>query len=129
MLRRKNRGFTVLEVLVALAVATMALAAIANLAHGAARSGVRAATRLAETALAQTLLSFSVDRAADSEPLSGEAAGGLHWRLAISPSNGDRFAGSPAGGWTPAIVRVELRDQSGAHWSVESVRLMKAPAE
>ena len=42
MPRTDDRGFTVVEVLVALAAAAMTLAAIANLAHGATRSGVRA---------------------------------------------------------------------------------------
>ena len=129
MPRRDDRGFTVVEVLVALAAAAMTLAAIANLAHGAARSGVRPAARLAEVALARTLLSFPVDRAGAGEPLSGEAAGGLRWTLAMSQPTDEAIAGAPAGGWTPAIVRLDVRQAGGADWSVETVRLVKAAAE
>ncbi len=124
MPRRDDRGFTVVEVLVALAAAAMTLAAIANLAHGAVRSGVRTSARLAEIALARTLLSFPVDRVVAAEPLSGDAAGGLRWTLAISQSPDE----ATAGGWTPAIVRLDEREAGGADWSVESVRLVKAAA-
>ena len=99
MPRRDDRGFTVVEVLVALAAAAMTLAAIANLAHGAARSGVRTSARLAEIALARTLLSFPVDRVAAGEPLSGETAGGLRWTLAISqPTDEATWERPPAAG-------------------------------
>ena len=118
MPRRDDRGFTVVEVLVALAAAAMTLAAIANLAHGAARSGVRASARLAEIALARTLLSFPVDRVAAGEPLSGETAGGLRWTLAISQPTDEAIVGATAGGWMPAIVRLDVREPGGADWSV-----------
>jgi len=121
--RRGDRGFTVVEVLVALAVAAMTVAAIAGLAHGSARSGVRTSMRFAEIALARTLLSFPVDRNPSAEPLRGEAAGGLGWSLAISPSN--TTVAATAGGWTPRVVRLDVRDAGGAEWSVESIRLVK----
>ena len=126
MPRRDDRGFTVVEVLVALAAAAMTLAAIANLAHGATLSGVRVSTRLAEVALARTLLSGPVDRVAAAEPLSGEAAGGLRWTLAISQPTDETIVGATAAGWTPAIVRLDVREPGGADWSLESVRLVKA---
>ena len=123
MPRRNDRGFTVVEVLVALAAAAMTLAAIANLTHGAAQTGVRAAVRLAEVALARTLLSFPVDRGgAAAEPLNGEAAGGLRWTFAISQPTDEAIVGAPADGWVPAIVRLDVREAGGADWSVESVR-------
>jgi prepilin-type N-terminal cleavage/methylation domain-containing protein len=129
MPRTDDRGFTVVEVLVALAAAAMTLAAIANLAHGATRSGVRASTRLAEVALARTLMSFPNDRATAAEPLSGEAAGGLRWTLAISQSADEATAGAAAGGWAPALVRLDVRQADGADWTVESVRLVRAAAK
>jgi prepilin-type N-terminal cleavage/methylation domain-containing protein len=129
MPRRDDRGFTVVEVLVALAAAAMTLAAIANLTHGSARTGFRAAERLAEVALGRTLLSFPVDRAGAAEPLSGEAVGGLRWTLAMSQPTDETIAGAPGGGWTPAIVRLDVRQAGGADWSVETVRLVKAVAK
>jgi hypothetical protein len=122
MARRDVRGFTVVEVLVALATAAMTLAAIANLAHSAALSGVHTARRLGEVALAQSLLSQFADRDLNGEPQVGEAAGGLRWDVAIAPWSGDRAAG----GWTPVIVRFDVREGGGAEWSVEAIRLVKA---
>jgi len=121
MARRGVRGFTVVEVLVALAAAAMTLAAIANLAHGAALSGARTAKRLGEIALAQSLFWQFADRDLNGEPLVGEAAGGLRWGVGIAPWSGD----PAAGGWTPAIVRFDAREGDGAEWSVEVVRLVK----
>jgi prepilin-type N-terminal cleavage/methylation domain-containing protein len=126
MPRRDDRGFTIVEVLVALAAAAMTLAAVATLAHGATRLGVRSATRLAEVALARTLLSFPIDRVAAAEPLSGQAAGGLRWTLSISQPTDEATAGAAAGGWTPALVRLDVREAGGGNWRLESVRLVKA---
>lgn len=126
---RNDRGFTLVEVLVALAAASMTLAAIAELAHGTARSEARASVRLAQLALAQALLADPGERRIDAEPSSGESDGGLRWTLTTSPADGDANAPSAAGGWTPAIVRVDLGDRVGGRWGVEAVRLMKAPAK
>lgn len=128
MSRRNDRGFTVVEVLVALTAAAMILAAIANLAHGSARLTGRASVRVAEVALAQALFADPADRAADAEPRSGVASGGLRWRLALAPSADETADGVAAGGWTPAVVRLDVRDPGGGAWSVETIRLVKAPA-
>ena len=126
MPRRDDRGVTVVEVLVALAAAAMTLAAIAELTHGATRMGLHASTRLAEVALARTLLSFPVDRDAGAQLRSGVAAGGLRWAVALAPPAADLAAGPSAGGWVPAIVRLDVREAGGADWRVDSVRLVKA---
>jgi prepilin-type N-terminal cleavage/methylation domain-containing protein len=126
---KHDRGFTLVEVLVALAAASMTLAAIAELAHGAARSEARAAVRLAQRALAQALLADPGERRIDAEPSSGESDGGLRWTLTTTPTTDDANTPPATDGWTPAIVRVDLGDRIGGRWSVETVRLMKAPAK
>jgi hypothetical protein len=122
MAREDVRGFSVVEVLVALAAAAMMLAAIASLAHGAALSGRRTVRRFGEIALAQSLLSQPTGRDANGDQQAGEAAGGLRWNLAMAPWGGEPVAA----GWAPAIVRFEARDGGNGRWSVETIRLVKA---
>lgn len=129
MSRTTDRGFTIVEVLAALATAAMILAAVANLSHGAARSGARTSTRLAEIALARALLAYPADRAAAGDLRSGETVDGLRWRVAVGPSSDAAASESTGGGWRSALVSVDIQSAGGAVWRVEAIRLVKASAK
>jgi len=121
----KNAGFTILEVLVAIAVVATALTAIGALT-GATTRGVRALEQhvvVVETARS-VLASLQSSTPLSSRETVGELYGN-RWRIGISP-----FAAGPVvpdSPWVPATVTIRVQSPSGAALNVETVRLQPNP--
>ncbi len=104
-----ERGFTVIEILVALMIAGLGLAAIMRLtSSGLQLSG--SATRVArETALARSALErFGADMPVSPGVLTGEMSEGFHWRSEIQVADPT----TPAEILQPAIVTVTVWDSN-----------------
>jgi general secretion pathway protein I len=118
----QNAGFTILEVLIAIAVVTISLTAIGTLT-GVTTRGVRSLEQhvaLVETA--RTVVSSLPPR---TQLSSGEVTGELYgsrWRMGVSP-----FFGAPAmapdSPWMPATISIRVQSPSGAALNLETVRL------
>ena len=122
-------GFTLIEVVVALAVVTIMLTAIGAVATTSAR-GTRSLEEhlaLVETTgiVAATL---PKDNVAALDDLSGEILG-RRWRIALAPSIGSRINPMPDSPWMPQTVVVRVRSPSGAVYGFESVRLQRRPVQ
>ena len=120
----KNAGFTILEVLIAIAVVATALTAIGALT-GATTRGVRTLEQhvvVVETARS-VLASLQSSTPLSSRETTGELYGN-RWRIGISPFAGAVVPDSP---WVPATVTVRVQSPSGAALNVETVRLQPNP--
>lgn len=121
----KDAGFTILEVLIAIAVVATALTAIGALT-GATTRGVRAIEQhvvVVETARS-VLASLQPSTPLSSTETAGELYGN-RWRIGISPfAVGPVMPDSP---WFPATVTVRVQSPSGAALNVETVRLQPKP--
>jgi len=120
----KNAGFTILEVLIAIAVVATVLTAIGALT-GATTRGVRALEQhvvVVETARS-VLASLQSSTPLSSRETTGELYGN-RWRIGISPFAGAVVPDSP---WVPATVTVRVQSPSGAALNVETVRLQPNP--
>jgi general secretion pathway protein I len=117
----KNAGFTILEVLIAIAVVATTLTAIGALT-GATTRGVRALEQ--HVVVVETARSVLASLQSSPPLSSSETAGELYgnrWRIGISPiAIGPIMPDSP---WVPATVTVRVQSPSGASLSVETVRL------
>lgn len=105
---RRQRGFTLLEVLVALAIAGLALAVMTDAVSGGFLS-VRTAAGYQE-ALSRAkshLASLGSDKVLQPGQADGEDGGGYHWRYSVSEI--DRQAGMPG----LALYDIEV----GVSWS------------
>jgi len=118
-------GFTLVEVLVALALVAISLTAIGAVVTTSSR-GTRSLEQhlaLVETArIVAATLPKSEQLTADG--LSGEILG-HRWRVDISPFFGGgiyQIADSP---WIPQTVVVRVRSPSGAVYGFETVRLQR----
>ena len=122
--RRRQRGFTLIEIIVALAILAVALGALFQSFSGGLRATTVAERQAAAVMLAQSLL----DRVGQDIPLvPGEQAGvsddGLRWSLAIAPSPliaPERRADSPL---LPLDVRVSVAAERGSPVTLTSLRL------
>lgn len=126
---RTDAGFTIIEVLVSLAVVAICLAAIGSLVATTLR-GVSAVER--HLALAETARAVVATVAPPAHVLMGVTSGemsGYPWRVVVSPWTGGGVAPTPDSPWIPQWVRIRVLSPSGAAFDIQTVRLQKRPSE
>ncbi|MCI0430487.1 MAG: prepilin-type N-terminal cleavage/methylation domain-containing protein [Rhodospirillales bacterium] len=127
--RKCRRGFTLIEIVVALAILAVALGALFQAFSGGLRATAVADRRAAAVMLAQSLL----DRIGQDIPLAageqaGESGDGLHWSITVVPSPliaPERRADSPV---IPFDVEVSVAADGGRTVTLTSLRLAPAAA-
>ena len=125
--RKRQRGFTLIEIIVALAILSISLAALFQAFSGGLRATGVTGRQASAVMLARSLL----DRVGQDIPLAaGEQAGvsedGLRWRIAIAPSAliaPERRADSPV---VPLDVEVTVAADGAQPITLATLRL--APA-
>jgi general secretion pathway protein I len=127
--RRKNKsaGFTLIEVLVALAVVAASLAAIGSLIATSVRGAHAVEQHVALVEQARAVMAALPRR---DELSIGQAAGeiaGYRWQIAVLPyPTGQTGTVSQ---WVPRTVVTTVRSRSGAALQVHTVRLVRRPSE
>jgi general secretion pathway protein I len=127
---RRDAGFTILEVLVALALVAVVIVAIGSVMATNVR-GVRALERhVALTQAMRTAMTTAIPPRERLQP--GASSGqteGFRWTVDVSPLGGDWTVPNSDVAWVPELVRVRVRSPSGAISDIRTVRLMKRPSE
>jgi general secretion pathway protein I len=125
---KANGGFTLIEVLVALAVIAVSLGAIGSLIAASVR-GTRALER--QVALVETARSVIAGLPDRESFVPGGFAGvtaGHRWRVDVLPFRTGTDPKEPTP-WLPQTVVVRVQSPSGPILQVESVRLRRRPPE
>ena len=123
-----SAGFTLIEVLVALAVVATSLAAIGTLIATSVR-GARAVEQ--HVVLVERARALMAELPRRDELSTGEAAGelaGHRWRIAVLPYP-TGLVDRPKSTWVPRAVVATVRSPSGAVLQVHTVRLVRRPSE
>jgi general secretion pathway protein I len=129
-MRRMNRdgGFTLIEVVVALAVVAVVLTAIGAVAATSSR-GTRSLEQ--HLALVETtrIVAATLPRnsQANLDGLTGEILS-HRWRISLAPFVGSGIYQPPDSPWIPQTVVVRVRSPSGAVTGFETVRLQQRQA-
>ena len=125
---RYSSGFTLVEVLVALAVMASTLAAIGSLMNATLRSGVHLERHFAEVETAQQIIAGlpGPDDLRDGSS-SGEMAGHV-WRLDATPYRTNLVRPGTPADWTPEKIVLTVRGPNGAFLNVDMIRLVRARA-
>ncbi len=121
----KSAGFTIIEVLIAIAVVAISLTAIGALT-GTTTRGVGSLEQ--HVALAETARTVAASLPSRTQLGSGEIAGELYgnrWRVGLSPFFGDATALSPDSPWIPETISIRIQSPSGAALNLETVRLQR----
>lgn len=127
---RPEAGFTILEVLIALAIVSVVIVAIGSVMSTNAR-GVRALeNHVALIQTARTVLSTAIPPRKDLAPgsLSGQIRD-YRWQVDIGPVGGGWVIGDADVAWIPELVKIHVRSPSGAAVELETVRLMQRPRQ
>jgi general secretion pathway protein I len=127
---RHDAGFTILEVLVALALVAVVIVAVGAVMAGNVR-GVRALDR--HVALMQATRTAMATAIPPRDQLQqGTSSGqndGYRWTVDVSPLGGEWTVPNSEIAWVPELIRVRVRSPGGAVSDIRTVRLMKRPSE
>ena len=126
---RAQAGFTLIEVVVALAVVAVSLAAIGSLMATTVR-GMRAVdTRLALIETARAIETSLPDR---NELKIGNVAGELadhRWRVDVLPFLTGNIAAQQSNPWVPQTVIIRVQSPTGAIIEIDTVRLRQRTSQ
>jgi len=127
---RRDAGFTIIEVLIALAVVAVAIVAIGSVMSTNVR-GVRALEQ--HVTLMQTVRSvMTTDIPPRAELGTGVLSGQVNdhrWKIDVGPLGDDWAVPGSEVAWIPALVRIQVRSPSGAVSDLKTVRLMRGPTK
>ncbi|HVX78695.1 MAG TPA: prepilin-type N-terminal cleavage/methylation domain-containing protein [Bradyrhizobium sp.] len=122
---RRDAGFTIIEVLIALAIVAVSIVAIGSLMATNAR-GVRSLEQhVALVQAARAVMTAGLPARAELQP--GASSGqleGYHWSVDVTPLGGGWAVKDADVSWTPELVRVRVQAPSGAVSDIRTVRLM-----
>ena len=126
----RDAGFTIIEVLIALAIVAVSIVAIGSLMATNVR-GVRSLEQhVALTQTARTVMTVGLPPRAELRPgtLSGQADN-YRWTVEVMPLGGDWTVPNADIPWVPELVRVRVKSPSGALSDIRTVRLMQKPSK
>ena len=126
----RDAGFTIIEVLIALAIVAVSIVAIGSLMAANSR-GVRSLEQ--HVALMQTTRAVMMTGIPPREelrpgPSSGQADG-YRWTVDVRPLGGEWAVSGADTPWIPELVRVRVTSPSGALSDIRTVRLMRRSSE
>jgi general secretion pathway protein I len=118
------KGFTLIEVLVALAVVAVMLSAIGSVVAVTTRGARSVSVHLALTETARAIVTGLPDRADLNRTQSGEVAG-HRWRIDVLPFYAN-FVDPEKSAWIPQTVVVRVQSPAGPILQINTVRLRQA---
>jgi general secretion pathway protein I len=127
---RYDAGFTIIEVLIALAIVAVSIVAIGSVMATNVR-GVRSLEQhVALVQVARTVMTAGIPTRTSLGPgtLSGRIDD-YRWTIDVAPLGGDWAVPGADIAWVPELVRVRVRSPSGAISDIRTVRLMHRPTE
>jgi general secretion pathway protein I len=127
---RRDAGFTIIEVLIALAIVAVSIVAIGSVMATNVR-GVRSLEQhVALMQATRTVMTAGIPTRTSLGPgaLSGRIDD-YRWTIDVGPLGGGWAVAGADVAWVPELVRVRVRSPSGAVSDIRTVRLMHRSAE
>ena len=120
-----DAGFTIIEVLIALAVVAVSIVAIGSVMSTNVR-GVRTLEQhVTLIQIARSVMTTDIPPRAELGPgtLSGQI-NDYQWKIDVGPLGEDWMVPGADIGWIPALVRIRVRSPTGAVSDLHTVRLL-----
>lgn len=129
-IERRNAGFTIIEVLIALAVVAVSIVAIGSVMSTNVR-GVRSLERHV-TLMQAARFTLAAELPPRAELGFGTLSGQVNdhqWKIDVGPMGEEWAVPGADVAWIPALVRIQVRSPTGALSDLKTVRLMHGPAK
>jgi general secretion pathway protein I len=126
----QERGFTIIEVLIALAVVAISVVAIGSVMSTNARGVLSLESHVALMQTARAVMASAIPARAELAP--GRSSGQIRdyrWQVDIGPVGGGWVVPDADVDWIPELIRVQVRSPSGAVTELETVRLAPRPSQ
>ena len=120
-----DAGFTIIEVLVALAVIAVCLAAIGTVVGMTSRSARSLEQRVALVEVMRSVAANLPPRSAHAVASGSGEILGHHWQIDLAPWVGGGVIERPNSPWIPQTVTVRVVSPSGATLALQTVRLQR----
>jgi general secretion pathway protein I len=123
---RRDAGFTIIEVLIALAIVAVSIVAIGSLMATNVRGVKSLEQHVALMQTARTVMTAGLPPRADLHP--GTSSGQIddyRWTVEVTPLGGDWAVPDADIPWAPELVRVRVKSPTGAVSDIRTVRLMQ----
>jgi general secretion pathway protein I len=124
-----SAGFTLIEALVALAVAAVSLAAIGSLMAGNIQGSRRIEQHLGLIATLRAVETGLTDRTSLSTGNLSDEMHGQTWSVDSAPIPSDFVNPRAAQFWTPQTIVIRVQSPSGAVLQLETIRLARRTGE
>ena len=123
---RRDAGFTIIEVLIALAIVAVSIVAIGSLMATNVRGVMSLEQHVALMQTARTVMTVGLPPRADLHlgTLSGQTDD-YRWTVEVTPLGGDWTVPDADIPWVPELVRVRVKSPTGAVSDIRTVRLMQ----
>jgi general secretion pathway protein I len=125
---RGNEGFTLIEVLVALVVVTISLAALSQLMASNRRIAGSLDTHLALVETARGIETALPDRAVLAGDSAGES-GDYRWGVFVRPFASNLVDPQLLTPWMPQVVAIRVQSPTGVWVQVDTIRLQARPKQ
>jgi len=126
----RTAGFTIIEVLIALAVVAVSIVAIGSVMSTSVR-GVRSLEQ--HVTMMQAVRSVMATEIPSREKIGFGTWSGRtsdhQWRIDVGPMGDEWSAAGAEVAWIPALVRIQVRSPSGAVTDIRTVRLVHGPSQ
>jgi general secretion pathway protein I len=126
--RRRNEGFTLIEVLVALVVVTISLSALSQLMASNRRVAGSLDTHLSLVETARGIETALPDRATLAGDSSGES-GDYRWAVFTRPFDSNLVDPTVPTPWIPQSVAIRVQSPEGVSVQVNTIRLQARPKQ
>jgi general secretion pathway protein I len=127
---RPEAGFTIIEVLIALAVVALGIVAIGSVMSTNVRGVQSLEQHVALMQTARSAMTTGIPPRAELGPgvLSGQISD-HRWQIDIGPLEGSWAVPNADVTWIPQLVKVHVQSPSGGAVDLETVRLMHRPRQ
>ncbi len=127
---RGEEGFTIIEVLIALAIVAVSMVAIGSVMATNAHGVQSLESHVALMQTARMVMATAVPGHPDIAP--GVTSGKIRdyrWQVDIGPVGGEWVVPDAEAPWIPQLVKLHVRSPTGATVMLETVRLMHRPQQ
>ena len=125
---RRNAGFTLIEVLVALVVVTISLSALSHLMASNRRVASSLDTHLSLVETARGIETALPDRAMLTGNSSGES-GDYRWAVFTHPFESNLVDPGVPTPWMPQFVAIRVQSPNGVSVQIDTIRLQARPRQ